>query len=214
MSTTARNHGKATPLTTTVRFYHSEDATITRSDTQLATGKVEWPADQLYHQETWTAANVKAPSSKGSYYYGACVDAVAGESDTTNNCSAAVTVTLLHNKPDLRVSTWGASSRSAGSSSLLGTTVYNTGGPSEATTLRLLLLPSRTSAPSAGTEVGEVDLPELVVTHAWPASSTKRVGFQAPATPGWYHYVMCVDAVTGESDTTNNCSPATAVEFR
>ena len=88
-------------MTTTVRFYHSEDATITRSDTQLATGKVEWPADQLYHQETWTAANVKAPSSKGSYYYGACVDAVAGESDTTNNCSAAVTVTLLHNKPDL-----------------------------------------------------------------------------------------------------------------
>ena len=25
-----------------------------------------------------------------TYYYGACVDAVAGESDTTNNCSASV----------------------------------------------------------------------------------------------------------------------------
>ena len=28
-----------------------------------------------------------APSTAGTYYYGACVDAVAGESDTTDNCS-------------------------------------------------------------------------------------------------------------------------------
>ena len=28
----------------------------------------------------------------GAYYYGACVDAVTDESDTTNNCSASVQV--------------------------------------------------------------------------------------------------------------------------
>ena len=32
------------------------------------------------------------PSSVGTYYYGACVDAVPGESDTTNNCSGSVGV--------------------------------------------------------------------------------------------------------------------------
>ena len=35
-----------------------------------------------------------APSTAGTYYYGACVDSETGESDTTNNCSAAVTVTV------------------------------------------------------------------------------------------------------------------------
>ncbi len=32
------------------------------------------------------------PSSPGTYYYGACVDAVTGKSDTKNNCSGAVEV--------------------------------------------------------------------------------------------------------------------------
>ena len=31
-----------------------------------------------------------APGREGAYYYGACVDAVAGESDTANNCSGSV----------------------------------------------------------------------------------------------------------------------------
>ena len=38
--------------------------------------------------------DLTAPSSTGMYYYGACVDAVAGESDTTNNCSSSVRVTV------------------------------------------------------------------------------------------------------------------------
>ena len=36
-----------------------------------------------------------APSTPGTYYYGACVDAVTGESDTTNNCSGSVSVTVV-----------------------------------------------------------------------------------------------------------------------
>ena len=36
-----------------------------------------------------------APSTAGTYYYGACVDAVVRESDTNNNCSASVQVTVL-----------------------------------------------------------------------------------------------------------------------
>ena len=33
-------------------------------------------------------------AAAGTYYYGACVDAVADESDTTNNCSPSVQVTV------------------------------------------------------------------------------------------------------------------------
>ena len=38
--------------------------------------------------------SLTAPSSPATYYYGACVDAVTDESDTTNNCSGSVTVTV------------------------------------------------------------------------------------------------------------------------
>ena len=34
------------------------------------------------------------PRGDGTHYYGACVDAVTDESDTTNNCSGALTVTV------------------------------------------------------------------------------------------------------------------------
>ena len=36
-----------------------------------------------------------APSSTGTYYYGVCVDPVAGESDTRNNCSVGFGTSVL-----------------------------------------------------------------------------------------------------------------------
>ena len=38
--------------------------------------------------------SLNAPSSSGTYYYGACVASVSGESNTDNNCSSAVRVTV------------------------------------------------------------------------------------------------------------------------
>ena len=40
------------------------------------------------------SVGLTAPSMAGTYYYGACVDAVPGESDTTNNCLSAVSATV------------------------------------------------------------------------------------------------------------------------
>ena len=203
-----RNRGGATSRRTTLRFYRSTDATITRSDTELAT-EAMW-----FNRGKWEAylrAWVTAPSSKGKYHYGACVDEVPGESDTANNCSAALTVDVSHYIPDIWVISWTQVGPLAiGTSLSLPKTVYNLGSPSGATTLRLILLPDRTSAPSAGTQVGEVAVPALEAG----ASSTRYVKFRTPATPGWYHYAWCADPVPGESDTTNNCSPATSIEFR
>ncbi|MDE0230491.1 MAG: hypothetical protein OXJ62_16695 [Spirochaetaceae bacterium] len=206
-------HGTPKLVKATLRFYHSTDATITRSDTQVAT-RERWLGTLTQNWEAYQPVWVKAPSSKGTYYYGACVDETAGESDTTNNCSEAVTVKVSHNKPDLRVGSWAVwLPRPAGESIRVAMAVSNRGSPSEATTLRLLLLPDRKSAPSEGTQVAEVDVPELAVTKAEPAKSLRYVEFQAPAA-GRYYYVACVDAVARESDTTNNCSWATPIEFR
>ena len=207
---TVERRGTAERVETTMRFYRSTDQTITPSDTQVATRRVVLPTGLPF----W-GVTVRTPSSKGTYYYGACVDVVAGESDTTNNCSAAVTIEVSDNSPDLWVGSWGVwGYKSVGKPATFLKRVYNRGGPSEATTLRLILLPSRESAPSDGTQVAEVDVPELVVTRAEPAYSMQTLVYQAPATAGRYYYVMCVDAVPGESDITNNCSSATPIDFR
>ena len=79
---------------TTLRWKSSTDATITTSDTSIGTKTV--PA--LRHQASVSRTiELTAPSTPGTYYYGACVDLVEGESDTTNNCSSSVTVTLTNN---------------------------------------------------------------------------------------------------------------------
>ena len=80
------NFGAAASAATTVRFYVSTDATIDASDTEVGTYSVPALAASGF-----TAAYIKSltlPDTAGTYYYGACVDAVAGESDTTNNCTA------------------------------------------------------------------------------------------------------------------------------
>ena len=214
LSATVRLHGTPELVKSTLRFYHSTDATITRSDTQVAT-RERWLGTLTQNWEVYKHVWVKAPSSKGTYYYGACVDAVAGESDTTNNCTEAVTINVSDNSPDLWVGSWGMwGTWDVGEPVTVRKKVYNGGSPSDATTQRLLLLPSQTSKPSAGTQVAEAAVPELVVTQAEPASSLQILVFQAPATAGVYYYVMCVDAVPRESDTTNNCSSATSIEFR
>ena len=74
---------------TTVRYLRSTDATITESDTEEGTDEVR---ALLLNQGYAATIRLTAPSTAGTYYYGACVDAVAGESDTTNNCSTSVQV--------------------------------------------------------------------------------------------------------------------------
>ena len=88
---TVRNRGDARSAATTLRYYRSTNATISRSDTQVGTDSVSGLAASGTSAES---ISLTAPSSTGTYYYGACVDSVAGESDTDNNCSSGVRVTV------------------------------------------------------------------------------------------------------------------------
>ena len=74
---------------TMLRYYWSADGTVTTSDTQVGTDTV--PALGPRGRST-QSVDLTAPSTPGTYYYAACVDAVTDESDTTNNCSNGLTV--------------------------------------------------------------------------------------------------------------------------
>ena len=238
VSALVRNDGDEASVVTTMRFYRSTDATITTSDTEVGTdtvgglsptgtssqsatsssqsGKLASTEDSgtyYYHGEL----EIDAPTTPGTYYYGACVDAVTDESDTTNNCSSSAKVTVrsseqqVEGTPDLSPYTIvveaGLDDLSAGESFSLSVGVRNDGnGSSAATTLRYYRS-TDTTVTTSDTEVGTDDLPSLAPS----ATSSQSVSLTAPTMAGTYYYGACVESVTGESDTTNNCSESVTI---
>ena len=205
-SASVRNYGDANSDATTLRYYRSTDATISVSDTEIGTDEVSAlvPSGQVSE-----GIDLTAPSPAGTYYYGACVDTVAGESDTTNNCSSSVTVTVAEPEPDLVVGspTVSDSSPTSGASFTLSATVRNAGGAaSSSTTLRYYRSTDATIT-TADTSVGTDGVGTLAAT----GTSNESISLTAPSSPGTYYYGACVDTVTDESDTTNNCSSSVTV---
>ena len=202
-----QNDGNGESAATTLRYYRSTDATITTSDTEVGTDAVAGLAPSGSDSQS---VELAAPSAPGTYHYGACVDAVAGESNTANNCSTSVQVTVREpDHPELTVVSPSVSDNSpaAGVSFTLSATVQNDGnGESAATTLRYYRSTDATITTS-DTEVGT----DAVAGLAPSGSDRQSVDVAAPSAPGPYYYGACVDAVAGESNTANNCSPSVQV---
>ena len=196
VSVTVTNAGAGASEATRLRYYRSTDSTITSSDTEQGSEAVGALAAAGTSDHD---GGMTAPSEAGTYYYGACVDSVTDESDTTNNCSSSVRVTVSEPAPDLVVIGIDASDNVVtGGSFRVGVTVTNQGdAQSAATTLRWKQLVDGTT-----TEIGTVA--QRALTR--PQGSFKTIMLTAPSTPGTSQYWACVDSVAGESDTTNNCS--------
>ncbi|MDE0053097.1 MAG: hypothetical protein OXP28_02190 [Gammaproteobacteria bacterium] len=290
---TVRNSGSGRSAATTLRYYRSSDATITTSDAAVGTDTVGGLSASGTSAES---ISLTAPSSAGAYYYGACVGTVTGESDTTNNCSSGVRVTVSaasegnsfgvgtslpgvptsgffvpavvsgasvsssagattitwsnggriqlqdgttytcqaaggcaarngvvtrgtivrgggtlppSGAPDLVVGTPSVSESSpdAGASFTLRATVRNSGsGRSAATTLRYY----RSSDATITTSDAAVGT-DTVGGLSASGTSAESISLTAPSSAGAYYYGACVGTVTGESDTTNNCSSGVRV---
>ncbi len=91
LSATVRNQGNDQSASTTLRYYLSTDAAISTGDTEVGTDTVGGLSASGSDD---VSIGLTAPSTVGTYYYGACVDPVSGESDAGNNCSSAVRVII------------------------------------------------------------------------------------------------------------------------
>ena len=105
LSATVTNEGAGSAAATTLRYYRSTDATISTSDTEVGTDSVSGLDADESSAESIT---LTAPTSAGTYYYGACVEAVTDESSFDNNCSAAVSITVQHLESDTEVTSGAA----------------------------------------------------------------------------------------------------------
>ena len=94
LQVTVHNQGDEQAAATMLHYYRSNNATITSSDTEVGTDAVG-----ALDASATSAASIAltAPTSVSAEvgtYYGACVASVRGESNTDNNCSSAVKITV------------------------------------------------------------------------------------------------------------------------
>ena len=198
-----KNQGEADASAITVRYYQSTDETISTTDTERQTATLELIAvDGM--REPW--AQLTAPDTPGTYYYGICIDAVEHESDTANNCSTGVAVTVLG--ADLLVDSVSVNKNTVtpGETFQLNAVVKSLTADSTATTIRYYLSADETIS-DADTQVHTTTLPIIA------ANATREASVQLTAldTPGTYYYGICIDDIAHETDTTNNCSTAVAI---
>ncbi len=202
LSATVENQGADSADATTMRYYLSPNAIISTDDTPLGTDAVPSLASGSNLSKS---TPLNAPTSAGTYYVGACVESVAGEVTTGNNCSSGVELTVTGASiPDLSVISpmLDDASLTPAQTISISMAVENHGSAvADATILRYFRSADATIS-GADTLVGT----DTVVSLAAGASSLECISVSAPTTEGDYWIGACVDTVASEVVTSNNCS--------
>ena len=209
-----KNQGTAPSTATTLRYYLSENDTLSIDDTEFQTYQLDAIAVSAYGSGT---IGVEAPAAHGTYYYIACVDAVPHETDTLNNCSPAAKIVVMGQGqgPDLvveRMTTAGVLATPISSGSRID------GSVEAGRTFEIYVVVRNQGDTSAeGTAVSyfrngaQVDTVEIgSVPASWDVVA--RFTETAPSTPGVYSYWACIQEVDREIDPNNNCSDTLTVE--
>ena len=221
LEATVRNQGIGEPKSNArLRYYRSSTASISDSDTEVGDDTV--PRSNLDTNGAGEESiSLTAPTQPGIYYYGACVY-LPGESNTSNNCSSAVAITVrapesdqtpdpieTPDPPDLIIQSVRVSGNTfaPGETFTLYATVRNQKTGASPGTLLRYYRSSDTTVSSSDTEVGTDAVSALNAGN----TETENISLTAPLAAGTYYYGACVDSVTGEGDTNNNCSQSVTI---
>ncbi len=205
----ARNSGTATAAETTMRYLWSTDTSISTADTELCTDRVTSRAAGETSPETATCPAPTSVTAGSTYYVGACVDTLNVESNTSNNCSQGVAI--VGGAPDWTVDSVSVdpTTVAAGDRITINAIARNVGTTRAAETIMRYLWSTDASISTADTELC-TDLVSSVATNLTSLESA-RCDVPPLATPSTYYIGACVDAVMGESSTSNNCSSGVTV---
>ena len=160
------------------------------------------------------------PLTPGTYYYGACVEPVPGESDADNNCSDSVAITF---NPDLFVGDpWSGTCQSSHCADWIGRSSFDQGEAFKV--FSVVSFGGGSGAANTQISLRFYQSTDSTITLSDTEVYTRRLGTAANSgnayvlwgdvtapSPGTYYYGVCVDAIPGESNTANNCSSAVAV---
>ena len=204
-SATVRNQGTATSASTTLRYKYSTNSTIDASDQNIGSD----PVSSLASGSTSPESASVSIAQTGTFWVGACVDPVAGESSTANNCSAGVQVTISEpTAPDLLVESPEVSTTTLtpGQSFTASATVRNQGTATSASTTLRYKYSTNSTIDASDQNIGSDPVSSLASGATSPESASVSI-----AQTGTFWVGACVDPVAGESSTTNNCSDGVRV---
>jgi hypothetical protein len=212
ITATVRNAGTSASSASTLRYYRSTDATVTTSDSAepcttavgslAAGGSLSAPV-----------CRISAPLAAGTYYYGVCVDAVGGESDTGNNCSPGHAVVVsAGGQADLAISALSAASQVAvGGTLSVSATIVNRGTAAAAASTASIYLSTNTIVTTYDTWIADCQVPALAAGASHTCSMSIPIG--VAVTPGSYYPGVIADArgVVTETNEANNTLASTTL---
>ena len=195
------NAGTAQALPTSIRWLRSGSSTIAATDTRQGSTSIDSLDGGEYVSESFTFT---APSQNGVYYFGACVDEVAGETNTRNNCDSSV---VRINVGNLQISVGeGRFDNVAPESTFTVNAVVQYIGSGQSSPARLRWYRSSDAIiQSTDTELGNDSIPAL----SSGASSSESFQFTAPSAFGTYYYGACLDQASRVNIRVPSCASET-----
>ena len=184
LSVTVRNIGNAESPAATVIYYRSTNPTITTNDEIVGNEPV--PAAALVAQTGSASSSISltAPSPAGTYYYGAYVTPVTGETVTTNNITSTGDALTVTRGDNLSVTIYSSLYAVApgGTFNLVATVRNNGAAPSSFTTLRAY---QRYGSTTVFNPIGSTTTVQSIGVNL---SRTVSIAVVAPSSPGTYAY--------------------------
>ncbi len=208
ITATARNIGTQTSAATTMQFYRSDNPTITTGDFLMSARTVSPLAPG--GNDTVVSLSLPAPFdlNPATYWVGACLVVSAGEIIDNNQCTTGVEITVLPPQPDLRLIFPAVSDRllEQGQSYDINMLVENQGTVSSGNTDIHYYRSDNHIITTLDTEIASTP----VLSLAGGAFQAQSVSVTIPANLelGFHWIGACIDAVTNESITDNQCSDA------
>ena len=199
-SARVQNKGTGRARTSTIRYYLSPDSTIDSNDTLLGSKSVP----VLNSGETsWDYINLNAPAELGKYWVGSCVDAISGDSDTTNNCRSSFPITVATNLPDLIISKLSSPSSAEAGKTFNVTQEIKNQGNLDATPTTANLYYMDIAAQTTSGVIHQEQVPALAVSQ----TVSQSPNIKAPCAAGDYLLSACVNSGENiEFGGNNNCT--------
>jgi len=200
ISAIVKNIGTASSASSTLRYYVSADSSITSSDSPLGTDAVAALSANGTSNESFSW-NIPA---SGSLYVGACVDSVSNEASTSNNCATGVKITINEvTNPDLSISNFSLNKTTftVGETLSISAIVKNIGTASSASSTLRYYVSADSSITSSDSPLGT----DAVAALSANGTSNESFSWNIPAS-GSLYVGACVDSVSNEASTSNNCA--------
>ena len=211
LTASVRNQGSQ-PASSMLRFYRSTDMTIDTGDTPIGSAITLTGVATLASTDYQSSGlQIAATVATGTYYYGACVAAIIGETNLSNNCSPGTAITI--SASDLSATLTLNNTHSPGVTYTMEPAVINLGTLTNASTAMVHIY--RSVDDNANDTASDDVLVGTAGISLNPntGSVTSFISVALPYPAGPHYYYVCVTGNSYDNNPGNDCSAPTTLSI-